>query len=89
MKWGKLFNRVVVALLDSPLHMILSGSMAVIEYTGRKSGKTYRVPVEYVRDGDTLDLSRLGQRQPQRHLRRKRHAIPRRHRSAQDWRIIQ
>lgn len=54
MKWGKLFNRVVVALLDSPLHGLLSGSMAVIEYTGRKSGKTYRVPVEYIRDGDAL-----------------------------------
>jgi deazaflavin-dependent oxidoreductase (nitroreductase family) len=54
MKLGRIFNKLVVALLDSPLHGILSGSMAVIEYTGRKSGRSYRVPVEYIRDGDAL-----------------------------------
>jgi hypothetical protein len=54
MKLGKIFNRLMMTLLDSPLHGLLSGSMAVIEYTGRKSGAVYRVPVEYIRDGDAL-----------------------------------
>jgi endonuclease YncB( thermonuclease family) len=32
----------------------LSGNLMLISYTGRKSGKAYRQPVSYVRDGDVL-----------------------------------
>ena len=33
---------------------MLSGNTMIITYTGRKSGKTYSTPVNYVRDGDML-----------------------------------
>jgi hypothetical protein len=41
------YNPIMVWLLQSPLHGMLSGSMMVIEYKGRKSGKAYRLPIGY------------------------------------------
>lgn len=35
----------------------MSGRYAVIEFTGRRSGHTYRTPVAYVRDGSRVLLS--------------------------------
>ena len=46
------FNPIMVWLLRSPLHSFVSKQMMVITYTGRKSGKVYATPVNYVRDGD-------------------------------------
>ena len=54
MRWQKLYNPVVIRLLRSPVHGLLGGSVVLITYTGRKSGKTYTVPVNYVRSGDDL-----------------------------------
>lgn len=54
MNWQKLYNPIVIALLRSPLHSIIDKSTILITFTGRKSGKTYTLPVSYVRDGDTL-----------------------------------
>jgi deazaflavin-dependent oxidoreductase (nitroreductase family) len=48
------YNPIMMWLLRSPLHGMLSGNTMVITYTGRKSGKTFSTPVNYVRDGDTL-----------------------------------
>ena len=48
------YNNIMVWLLRSPLHGLLSGNMMVINYTGRKSGKTYRLPVGYLHLDDTL-----------------------------------
>ena len=48
------YNPIMMWLLRSPLHRLLSGSTMIITYTGRKSGKTFSTPVNYVRDGDTL-----------------------------------
>jgi len=42
-------NIVVRALLKSPFHSLMSGSVLLISYTGRKSGKDYTTPVRYVR----------------------------------------
>jgi F420H(2)-dependent quinone reductase len=42
------------AVLSLPFGTPLSGSLMLISYTGRKSGKAYRQPVSYVRDGDVL-----------------------------------
>ena len=42
------------AVLGLPFATPLGGSLMLISYTGRKSGKAYRQPVSYVRDGDTL-----------------------------------
>jgi deazaflavin-dependent oxidoreductase (nitroreductase family) len=48
------YNTLMVWLLRSPLHGLLSGNTMVINYTGRKSGKAYRLPVSYLRLDDTL-----------------------------------
>lgn len=42
------------ALLSLPFATPLSGNLMLISYTGRKTGKVYRQPVSYVRDGETL-----------------------------------
>ena len=42
------------AALTLPFATPLSGNLMLISYTGRKSGKAYRQPVSYVRDGDVL-----------------------------------
>lgn len=44
-------------ILRSPLHPIMSGRYAIIEFTGRKSGRRYATPIAYVRDGDRVLLS--------------------------------
>jgi F420H(2)-dependent quinone reductase len=42
------------AALSLPFPTPLSGNLMLISYLGRKSGKSYRQPVSYVRDGDVL-----------------------------------
>lgn len=42
------------AVLGLPFPTPLSGNLMLVSYTGRKSGKAYRQPVSYVRDGETL-----------------------------------
>jgi hypothetical protein len=42
------------AALTLPFATPLSGNLMLISYTGRKTGKAYRQPVSYVRDGDVL-----------------------------------
>jgi deazaflavin-dependent oxidoreductase (nitroreductase family) len=48
------YNPIMLWLLRSLLHGMLSGNTLVITYTGRKSGKLFSTPVNYVRDGDVL-----------------------------------
>jgi hypothetical protein len=48
------YNPIMVWLLDSSLHGMLSGNMMVVNYTGRKSGKNYHLPVSYLQVGETL-----------------------------------
>lgn len=48
------FNPIVAAILRSPLHSWISGSVMLVNYTGRKSGKSYTLPVNYLRDEDAL-----------------------------------
>ncbi len=48
------YNPIMMWLLRSPLHGMLSSSTMIITYTGRKSGKTFSTPVNYVRDGEVL-----------------------------------
>jgi deazaflavin-dependent oxidoreductase (nitroreductase family) len=45
-------NRVVSAILRSPLHPLLGQDFALIELTGRRSGQTYSVPVNAFAEGD-------------------------------------
>jgi hypothetical protein len=41
-------------LLRSPLHGLLSGSVALVEVRGSKSGRAYAVPVNYVLQDHTV-----------------------------------
>jgi deazaflavin-dependent oxidoreductase (nitroreductase family) len=42
------------AVLSLPVATPLSANLMLISYTGRKTGKAYRQPVSYARDGDVL-----------------------------------
>jgi deazaflavin-dependent oxidoreductase (nitroreductase family) len=54
-------NPLVSALLRSPLHSLLATKFMLVSVTGRKTGRTYTTPVNYVRQGDTLTvISRRG-----------------------------
>ncbi len=50
----KFANPFMKLLLRSPWHWIASNEVLLITVTGRKSGKQYTTPVNYVREGDTL-----------------------------------
>lgn len=45
-------NRIIKAILRSPLHGLLSGQMMLVTFNGRKTGKQYTTPVTQIRDGD-------------------------------------
>ena len=40
-------NAAVAALLRSPLHRMLSGSLVLVRYEGRRTGRTITMPVQY------------------------------------------
>lgn len=42
---------LVKAVLRSPAHRCLSGSMMILTVTGRRTGRSYDIPVSYVADG--------------------------------------
>jgi deazaflavin-dependent oxidoreductase (nitroreductase family) len=48
---NKIANPIVGWLLRSRLHGLLSASLLLIAYRGRKSGREYRLPVQYAQDG--------------------------------------
>jgi hypothetical protein len=51
-EWGyRVVNPAVRALLQSPLHGLASEHLCVLRVTGRKSGRTYEIPVGYEEDG--------------------------------------
>jgi hypothetical protein len=41
----KIFNPVVKAILRSPLHRLMSKQLMVLTVTGRRTGRTYSIPV--------------------------------------------
>ncbi len=47
-------NLLVRALLCSPLHPLLSNSVMLIRFRGRKTNKLYATPVRYIRDGNHI-----------------------------------
>lgn len=63
------FNPIIKGLLNSPLHFFASKNMLLITYTGRKSGKTYTLPINYIQDGDTLYATSWKERSWWRNLR--------------------
>ncbi len=48
------YNPIMEWILKSPLHGVLSSSMMIINYSGRKSGKAYHTPAGYREIDHTL-----------------------------------
>jgi deazaflavin-dependent oxidoreductase (nitroreductase family) len=48
------YNPAVKLLLRSPLHGLISGGVLLLSYKGRKTGKSYHVPLSYVKDEEDL-----------------------------------
>jgi hypothetical protein len=55
--WNRTGNRAVALLLRSPLHSIVSGQLALITVTGRRSCREYTFPVGYRRAGERVTIS--------------------------------
>ena len=51
-----LANGIMRALLRSPLHGLVSRRVVLITVSGRRSGRLYTTPVNYVRDGDIITV---------------------------------
>lgn len=47
-------NRAMKLVLRSPVHGMVSKTILLITFTGRKSGKTYTTPVSYSQNGDQV-----------------------------------
>jgi hypothetical protein len=58
MRAGPLFNAPVAAIANSPrLGARLRRSVTLISYTGRRSGRTFSIPVAYRRRGDEIEIA--------------------------------
>ncbi|MCI0521989.1 MAG: nitroreductase/quinone reductase family protein [Chloroflexi bacterium] len=55
-------NAFIAWLLRSPLHGMVSKSLMLVTFTGRKSGKTYTTPVNYLRRDGALWTTSLRSR---------------------------
>lgn len=47
-------NKTMKFMLRSPLHGMVSKTVLLITFAGRKSGKSYTTPVSYSQDGDQV-----------------------------------
>jgi len=64
------FDSITEWLLKSPVQGMFSGNTMIIHYTGRKSGKAYHTPVDYLMIKDTLITVSYKRRTWWRNLRR-------------------
>jgi deazaflavin-dependent oxidoreductase (nitroreductase family) len=63
------FNPMMIWLLKSPLHGIVSKNMMLTTVTGRKSGKQISTPTNYLRDENTIWIVSWRERKWWRNLR--------------------
>jgi deazaflavin-dependent oxidoreductase (nitroreductase family) len=63
------FNPMMIWLLRSPFHSLVSKGVMLITLTGRKSGKTITTPTNYLRDGSSLWVVSWRERKWWRNLR--------------------
>ena len=49
-------NRAMKLVLRSPVHGMVSKTVLLISFKGRKSGKTYTTPVSYSQDGGQVTI---------------------------------
>jgi deazaflavin-dependent oxidoreductase (nitroreductase family) len=55
-KLQRFYNPLVIWLLRSPLHALMSGSVLLLTFEGRRSSRTYTTPISYVREGEDVLL---------------------------------
>ncbi len=67
--FNRLGNPILSALLRSPLHGMLGSGTMLVSVTGRRSGRVYTTPVNFLRDGETLTIISLRERTWWRNLR--------------------
>jgi len=53
---NRAINPLVGAVLRSPAHGLLSGHLALITVTGKRSGRTYTFPVGYHEEGERIAI---------------------------------
>jgi len=63
------YNSIMAFVLRSPLHGMLSKNTMLITYSGRKSGKAYTTPVNYIQVEDGLLVTSYRKRTWWRNLR--------------------
>ena len=51
-----LVTQAMKLVLRSPVHRMVSKTVLLITFTGRKSGKTYTTPVDYSQDDDQVTI---------------------------------
>ncbi len=49
-------NVPIRALLRSPMHGVASGSLCILHHRGRRSGRSYAIPLSYTRDRSLVRL---------------------------------
>lgn len=52
----RIVNPVLALLLRSPVHRVVSNSLMLLSFRGRKTGKRYVIPVGYLEQGSQLFL---------------------------------
>ena len=50
----RLLNPIVIFILDSPFHFILSKNLLALTFYGRKTGKKYKTPLSYLKKDDNI-----------------------------------
>jgi hypothetical protein len=48
------FNPIMIWLLKSPLHGMISKGVMLVTVTGRRTGKSISTPTNYLLDGNTI-----------------------------------
>lgn len=71
---GKLINRLLIGVIESPLYPLVGTRFAVIRVEGRKTGRTYATPINVDRLGDGWMATSLKTRTWWRNLRDGKHA---------------
>ena len=51
---NKIINPLVRLILRSPLHKLVSSTLLLITYHGRKTGREYSLPVQYAQAGKNI-----------------------------------
>jgi hypothetical protein len=54
---NRIVNPALRTLLKSPIHGVASGRVALITYTGRRSGRQYTIPCFYRDKGDEVTIA--------------------------------